>query len=149
MKKKYVVRLSEEERKRLKGMVSKGKAAARAIRRAQILLKSAEGWTDAAISEAVGIRQRRVEQIRKQFTEIGVDETVKGQAGRKVGTVERALDGEAEARLIALACSEPPLGHARWTLRLLAKRMVALEYVESVSHETVRGVLKKTNLSLG
>ena len=146
---KYIVQLSDEERNGLQRIVSTGTSPARMIRRAQILLKSDAGWTDEAIVEALGVSEQTVHTVRKQCVQDGVKKTLERKSGRPAGSQVKALDGVAEAHLIALACSEPPEGHPCWTLRLLAGRMVALEYVEAVSHETVRNVLKKTNSSLG
>ncbi len=141
---KYKVTLSDDERAELKQLVSTGESSARMIRRAHILLKSDAGWTDEAISEALEVSRQTVHDVRKQCVQEGVSKTIQRTSGRKAGGV-KALDGVAEAHLVALTCSEPPEGHRRWTLRLLADRMVALEYVSAVSHETVRRTLKKTN----
>jgi hypothetical protein len=149
MQKKYPVTLSDDERRRLKKMVSSGVAPALAIRRAQILLKCAEGETDAAVSKAVGASETSVFDVRRRFTQVGVDDTVKGGGGRIAGTVQKALDGKKEAQLVALACSQPPAGHERWSLRLLASAMIELKYVDGISPETIRQALKKMNLSLG
>jgi len=146
---KYIVRLSDEERDELKRIVSTGESAARMIRRAQILLKADAGWTDEAIGEAVGVCRQTVHDVRAQCVQDGASKTIRRRSGRPAGSQPKALDGVAEAHLVALTCSEPPEGHSRWTLRLLASRMVALEYVEAVSHETVRNVLKKTNSNPG
>lgn len=143
--KKYHVYLTVEEKEYLKQLVKKGTAPARQIQRAHILLKAdvseGKGWTDQQIRETFHLARNTVSKIRKRFTEVGLEETVKRKHPNR-DYVTR-LDGEQEAHLVALACSEPPAGHARWTLRLLAERMVALEYVERVSYETVRQVLKK------
>ncbi len=146
---KHVVKLSDQERNELKQLVSTGEWSARMIRRAQILLKADAGWTDEMICSAVAVSRQTVHDVRKQWVEEGVSQTIRRTSGRKAGGVSKALDGVAEAHLVALTCSEPPVGHGRWTLRLLATRMVALEHVEAVSHETVRNVLKKTNLNPG
>ena len=146
---KYEIHLSDDERNELSKMVSSGNRSARTIRRAQILLRSADGWSDAAIGAALGVSRQTVHTVRKQAVREGVNQTLNHQAGRKVGQVTKALDGAAEAHLVALTCSEPPAGHDRWSLRLLAERMVTLEYVTAVSHETVRQALKKTNSSPG
>jgi transposase len=146
---KHVVRLSDTERNELKQIVSTGESSARMIRRAHILLKSDAGWTDEAICAALEVSRQTVYDVRKQGVQDGVSQTVQRTSGRKAGSQSKALDGVAEAHLVALTCSAPPEGHGRWTLRLLATRMVALEYVEAVSHETVRSVLKKTNLNPG
>ena len=144
MNKKYVVDLSAEERKELERLVRCGKDSARRIRWAQALLKADAGWTDQKISEAFDISIRTMQRIRQRFVEEGIRVAL-GARTRKPKPHTRKLDGEKEARLIALACSEPPQGHTRWTLRMLADRMVELCYVDTVSHETVRRVLKKTN----
>jgi transposase len=146
---KYNVQLSKTERQDLQRIVSTGKAPARKIRRAQILLKADAGWRDEAIAEALGVSEQTVHTVRKQCVQDGVTKTLERKSGRPTGSQVKALDGVAEAHLIALACSEPPEGRSRWTLRLLADRMVTLEYVEAVSYETVRQVLKKTNSNPG
>ena len=147
--KKYEVRLTAEQRRDLKKLTRSGAGSVRAIRKAHILLKSDAGWTDEAIGKALEVTTQTVHNVRKKCVEVGVDLAMSSGAGRKFGTVAKALDGAAEAHLVALACSEPPTGQARWSLRLLSERMVKLEYATAVSHETVRGVLKKMNLSLG
>ena len=152
MKKQYVVTLTEEERKVLQEMLSRGKAAARKLTHARILLKAnavPEGpdWHDARIAEALEIGRATVERVRKQFVEEGLEAALEPRKPRR--TYRRKLDGDGEAHLIALACQEPPEGRSRWTLQLLADRMVALEYVEEISYQTVRRTLKKTSLSLG
>ncbi len=144
--KKYVVHLSEEERIELTRMVSSGRGAARAIRRAHMLLKSDEGWSDERIASALGVRSMAVHNVRKQYVEQGVEQTLKRKPGYRPQPV---MDGVAEAHLIALTCGEPPDGREHWTLRLLAGRMVELGYVEEVSYETIRQVLKKTHSSHG
>ena len=152
MKKKYVVTLTEEERARLQGQIGAGQGSARKLMHARILLKADEGpggsdWSDAAIAEALEAGHATVERVRRRFVEEGLEAALSRRAPRRV--YARKIDGEAEARLIALTCGEPPEGRARWTLRLLAERLVALEAVEAVSYETVRRTLKKTNSSLG
>jgi transposase len=147
MGKKYIVRLTEEERKRLKGLVSKGRANAQKIRRAQTLLKiDADGpdWTDQQAAEAFGTRANTVAEIRQRFVEEGLDRALDRKQPDKPPR-RRTLDGAGEARLIAMACGEPPEGRARWTLRLLAGQLVELAIVDGISHETVRRTLKKTN----
>jgi transposase len=146
---KYIVQLSKDERHDLQHLVSTGKSAARMIRRAQILMKADAGWTDQDICEALEVCGQTVHDVRKQYVQEGMKKTLERKSGRPASSQVKALDGVAEAHLVALTCSEPPEGHTRWTLRLLADRMVALEYVEKVSYETVRHVLKKTNSSLG
>ncbi len=146
---KLEIHLSDDEQQELTRMVKSGHHSARLIRRAQILLKSSDGWTDEAIGAAFGVSRQTVHTVRKQAAHDGVSICLNRKSGRKVGQVAKALDGVAEAHLIALTCSEPPTGHDRWTLRLLADRLVQLEYVTAVSHETVRQVLKKTNSNRG
>lgn len=148
-KKKYIVDLTVEEREELEALISSGVDSARKLTRARILLKADEGWTDKAISEALDVGRATVERVRKRFVEWGGIAAIERRKPRR--RYERKLDGDAEARLIALACSAPPEGYERWTLRLLAERVVQLKAVdvESVSHETVRQVLKKTTSSPG
>ena len=147
--KKYVVRLSGEERKSLKSVVSSGKGPARMFTRARILLKAdvgegGPGWSDEKIGEAFDVTVQTIERVRKQLVEEGLEAVLSRRKYiQKVS--RRKLDGDAEAHLIALACSETPEGYTRWSLRLLADRMVELGYIESVSHEAVRRVLKKTS----
>ena len=149
--KKYLVTLTAEERDQLTRLLSAGKASALVLTRARILLKAnqAEGgpaWDDARIAEALGCGLRTVERVRQRFVERGPDAALAHKPQDRPSR-ERKFDGAAEARLIALACSQPPKGRARWTLKLLADRLVELEVFESVSDETVRRVLKKTNSS--
>ena len=152
MRKRYRVTLTESERDDLRKLVRVGKAAAQKLVRARILLLAdqSEGGaakSDPEIVESLGCGRASVERVRKRFVEEGPEAVLHPQPSQRV--YERKMDGQAEAQLIALACSAAPEGRARWTLRLLGDRMVALEHVESVSFETVRRVLKKTNLSLG
>ena len=152
MNKKYVVTLTEEERGRLRGLVSSGKASARKLTHARILLQAdssegGRGWSDERICEGLGIGLSTVERVRKRFVEEGLETALEARPSRRV--YQRKLDGEGEAHLIALACSQPPEGPGRWTLRLLADRMVALEYVDALSPETVRCTLKKTSSNRG
>jgi len=151
-KKIYAVELSREEREHLKGLVSKGKAAAYKRRHAQILLKSdggsdGPGWTDRQIVEAFDVSRASVERVRARF----VQERLQAALGRKKQKYRKPkiIDGDADAYLIALACSQPPKGRTRWTLKMLAGRLVELHLIETVSTETVRRTLKKTKLSLG
>lgn len=144
--KKYIVTLTEKEREELEQMISTGKHSARKLTHARILLKadeSTEGphWTDEQISEAIGASLATVGRVRQQLVEEGVDAAISRRKGS--GIRELKLDGEREAHLVALTCSEPPDGQARWTLRLLAEKMVELEYIDSISYETVRRTLKK------
>ena len=152
MKKKYIVTLMQEERRMLQAMLSKGKAAARKLMHARILLKAdassdGSGWNDDAIAEGLDVGRATVERVRRAFVEEGIEAALERRKPRR--QYRRKLDGDGEAHLIALACSEAPEGRSRWTLRLLADRMVQLEQVDHLSYETVREVLKKTNLSLG
>ena len=138
----YIVDLSEEEREGLCELISKGKPGARKMKRAQILLKADEGLKDDEIVSALNTSRSTVERTRKRFVEGNVQKAINDdpQPGKR-----RKLDGRGEAHLIALACSEAPEGHARWTLRLLADGLVELGVVESISHEAVRQTLKKTD----
>ena len=152
MEKRYRVTLTAEERQDLHKMVSVGKGAARKLMRARVLLLAdqTENWpakSDPEIAESLNCGRATVERVRKQFVEEGLEAVLQPKPSTRV--YERKLDGRTEARLIALACSAPPKGRGRWTLRLLGDRMVGLGYVESLSHETVRRTLKKTNLNLG
>ena len=147
--KKYIVRLSHDERQKLKKMVNSGRGPARMFTRARILLKADQGaegpgWSDEKISEAFDVTVQTVERIRKQLVEEGLD-AVLSRREYKQKISRKKIDGEVEAHLIALSCSEPPEGRARWTLRLLAEKIVELGYVDSISHEAVRQALKKTN----
>lgn len=148
MQKRYRVTLTESERQELQTLVSTGKAAARRLVRARVLLLAdqAEGGpakADPEIVDALGCGRATVERVRQQFVEEGLDQAISPQPTTR--TYERRLDGKAEAHLVAMACGTPPEGRARWTLRLLADRMVALGHVEAVAHETVRQTLKKTS----
>ena len=147
MAKKYIVRLSSEERIELETIVSKGKVAAHKRRHAQVLLKadvseSGPCWTDAQISDAFDITVRTVENIRQRLVQQGLEAAI--NRAKRSGTKSTKLDGEQEAYLVALTCSDPPEGRARWSLRLLADQMVELDYVDSIAHETIRQTLKKT-----
>jgi transposase len=147
MAKIYVVRLTPEERRGLEAMIRKGRAAAYKIRHAHILLKAdADGpsWTDVRIAEAFGCHLRTVENLRKRFVLEGLGAALNRKKQSRP-SVARKLDGEKEAKLVAVACSPPPEGRRRWTLRLIADRMVELDIVDSISHETVRQAMKKTS----
>ena len=148
MKKQYHVRLTPDQRQNLQRMIASGQGKARQLTHARVLLKadSAEGgpaWSDTAICEAVEVSPSTVVRIRQRFAKEGLDAAIKAkeQQNRKAS----ALDGEQEAHLVALVCGDTPEGYARWSLRLLADKMVELGYVGSVSHETVRQTLKKTS----
>ena len=145
MQKKYIVRLSREERNTLGEVVKRLKGSGQKVRRAQILLKAdADGpaWNDSRIAEAFGCRRQTVEGIRQRFVETGFQETLEGKK-RADPPTPKLLDGEQEAKLIAMRLGPPPKGYANWTLRLLARKVVELEIVDAVSYETVRRTLKK------
>lgn len=147
MNKKYVVQLTNAERQELSDIINTGKKAAYKIRNAHILLKSdvnGPGWTDERIAEAYECNDRTVAKVRQRFVEGGFSRALY-RAKRKHPPTPRKLDGAGEARLIALSCGAPPEGAAKWTLRLLASELVRLEVVESISPETVRQTLKKTD----
>lgn len=145
----YEVKLSQSERDHLENLVSTGVEKARKLTRGRVLLKADEGWTDPEIARALDVGTATIERVRKKYTDEGLDRALNRKPTSR--QQERKIDGAAEAHLIALACSKPPAGYANWTLQLLADRLVTLEQVEieSVSKETVRRALKKTNLSLG
>ena len=151
MDKKYRVTLTAAEREELGRLLARGKADVRRLKHAQILLKADEAaggpaWGDGRIAEAVGVGLATVPRVRQRFVEEGLAAALSPyRGGGRIYATK--LDGEQEAHLVALACSEPPEGHGRWTLRLLARRMVELRHVASVSHETVRQALKKTRSS--
>jgi transposase len=144
MAKRYVVTLTAEEREMLQTLISSGTERARKLTRARILLKADEGWQDKAICRALDVGIATVERVRKRFVLEGLAAALNQRRPNR--EYSRKLDGEQEARLIALTCSSPPEGHARWSLRLLADRVVQMKIVDSVSHETVRQVLKDNQL---
>jgi transposase len=151
MAKKYLVTLTPAERDHLRALISAGKRSALTLTRARILLKAdqADGgpaWADDRIAEALDCGRRTVERVRQRFVERGLDLAL-GRKPQDRPSRERKFDGASEARLIALACSPPPDGRARWTLKLLADKLVELEVFDAVDDETVRRVLKKTNCS--
>ena len=149
MSKKYVVRLTAEERVQLEDVVSKGTTAARKIVHAQILLKvdrDGPNWTDEQAAEAFGVHTVTVCSIRERFVNEGLESALVRKKAVRPPT-ERKLDGDKEAHLLAIACGSPPEGRVRWTLRLLAGRMVQLQVVDGISHETVRQTLKKRDCS--
>ena len=152
MNKKYPVMLTDTERDHLQRLISAGTAPARLLMHARILLKADQSpdgpaWVDDAIAEAVEVSQPTVSRVRKQFGEQGLEAALHRRAPRR--HYQRKLDGAHEAYLIALACTTPPDGQKRWSLRLLTERFVALEHGPSVGRETVRQILKKTNSSRG
>src|SRR6188474_2552275 len=149
MNTKYVIVLSEKQRQHLEKITSSGKVSARQIKRAQILLKSdmQVNWSYERIMEAFDVSAVTIAAVRRAFVEQGLEATL--QRKKPDREYEHALDGEGEAHLIALACSEPPTGRKHWSLRLLQDRFVKLGYVDGISYETIRRVLKKTNSSAG
>jgi transposase len=152
MVKKYIVDLTPEERAYLIQFTTTGRHAADQLTRARILLKAdcnqpGGSWVDEEIAAAPDVGVTTVERVRRRFVELDLDSALKRQPGG--GRKQRCLNGEQEAHLVALVCSQPPDGRARWTVRLLADRLVQLEVVEAVSHETVRQTLKKMNSNLG
>ena len=150
MQKKYIVRLTTGEREELNALVKKRGVSAQKVLRARVLLKAdVEGpqWTDAKIANAFDCRTKTVENIRERFVTEGFEVTLNGKPKSRVRG--KVLDGDQEARIIALRLGSPPKGFSNWTLRLLAEQAVALEIVESVSHETLRGTLKKTTSRKG
>lgn len=148
MKKKYIVRLSNKERKILKEIVKKFKGTSEKVRRAQILLKAdvkGPKWTDAKIADAFDCRTQTVENIRQRLVTEGFEVTLNGKK-RKDPPTPKLLNGEQEAKLIAMRLGDPPTGYGEWSLRLLRDQLIELEVVAAISHETVRQTLKKTNL---
>jgi hypothetical protein len=146
MNKKFIVRLSDEERGVCQEIVKNLKGSSQKFRRAQILLKAdadGPGWTDARIADAFNCRVQTIENLRKRLVTEGFELALEGKKRSEPPTPCK-LDGEAEAKLIAMRLGKPPTGYGHWTLRLLADELVALEVVDSISHETVRQVLKKT-----
>lgn len=146
MQKKYIVRLTDAERCELREVIQKLKGSSQKVRRAQILLKAdMEGanWTDQRIAEAFECRTKTVENIRQRLVEQGFEATLSG-ARRRMPPTEKLLDGEQEARLIAMRLGAPPKGYANWSLRLLSRKVVELGIVDTISHETIRRTLKKT-----
>ena len=153
MAKRYVVRLTHEEREQLKQLLAKKRLAAQKRKRAQILLKADAGqaglaWVDSRIAEAFDVTIATVQNVRKQCVLEGLEAAVERKRQCRPSR-QRVLDGEKEARLVALCCDKVPAGRGRWTLRLLADQLVKLDIVERISHETVRQALKKANCSLG
>lgn len=152
MRKRYVVQLTEAERAGLHTLIGGGTAPARTLTHARILLKAnrgeaGPGWTDAAIAAALEVGHATVARVRQAYVTGGLEAALARKAPER--EYRRKLDGEQEAHLIAVACSAPPAGRQRWSLRLLAERVVALEIVDTVSHETVRQTLKQTSSSRG
>ena len=150
--KKYIVKLTQKEREFLSGLISTGKSAARKILHARILLKAdsgahGENWTDKEISKALDVSVCSIERIRERFVLENIESALERREHKQYRP--RKLDGKQEAYLVALVCNQAPEGRNRWTLHLLADKMVEMKYVESLSHEAVRQTLKKMKLSLG
>lgn len=153
MKKVFIVRLTDEERSELEALIRKGKASALTLTRARILVKADEGdrgeaWTDAEIAEALDVAPKTVFNIRRRWVEEGLEAALRRKKQAHPSR-PRKLDGKAEAKLVATCCGPAPKGRARWTVRLLADKLVELDAVESISPETVRRTLKKMRSSLG
>ena len=149
---RYRVNLTKEEVKQLTSIISKGTHSAHTLKVAYVLLNCDEGKysqkvTNEQISKVLKVGMRTIDRIKKRLVEEGLDEVLERRPTSRV--YDAKIDGEIEAKLVALCCSAPPKGYARWSLRLLADKMVELKYVESISHVAVHNVLKKTNLSLG
>jgi len=150
---KYVVTLTKEERDTLEALSSKGKQSSQAVLNALILLACDEGEhqtqrsTNEEISRVLNISMRKIDRVKSRFVLEGLDEALTKKKPDRI--YDKKTDGDFEARLIALSCSEPPEGYSRWSLRLLADKMVELKYVDTISHEAVRQVLKKTNSNRG
>ena len=151
--KKFIVTLTEEEREHLAGITSKGKHRSQKLLNALTLLACDEGEhqkkrsKNEEIARVLNTSMRKIDRVKKRFVIDGLDVALHGRKGSRV--YDKKADGDFEAHLVALSCSNPPEGFSRWTLRLLAEKVVELDYIDNISHETVRRVLKKTNLSLG
>ena len=151
--KKYVVTLTKDEREALSALTSKGKHKSQKILNALILLGCDKGdyqenhSTNEGMSRILNISMRKIDRVKKRFVEEGLDVTLNGKKSSRI--YEKKIDGDFEAHLIAVSCSDPPEGFTRWSLRLLSEKVVELEYIDSISHETVRRILKKTNSNLG
>lgn len=148
----YRIKLTKEEVTELKEIINKGSHTSQTFRAAYILLNCDEGEfsekvTNEQISKVLKVGMRTIDRIKKRFMEEGLEGVLERKPAQRV--YERKMDGDTEAKLVTLCCSEPPKGYAKWSLRLLADKMVELKYVESISHVAVRSVLKKTNLNLG
>lgn len=149
----YRVSLTAEERATLAAIVQKGNHGSRKVVNALILLNCDEGefqdrrMKNEDVANVLKISMRKIDRLKKRFVEEGLEAALTRRKGERL--YQKKADGEFEAHLVALSCSAPPKGYARWSLRLLTKRVVELGYIDSISHETVRRVLKKTNLNLG
>jgi len=149
---RYTIKLTKSEVEELRGIINKGSHTSQTFRTAYVLLNCDEGKycekvTNEQLAKVLKIGMRTIDRIKKKFVEEGLEATLERRPTTRI--YERKVDGEVEAKLVTLCCSDPPKGYAKWSLRLLADRMVELKYVESISYVTVREVLKKTNLSLG
>jgi transposase len=149
---KYTIHLTKPEREDLLAIINKGSHTSQTFRTAYILLNCDEGTysekvTNEHISKVLKVGMRTIDRVKKRFMEEGMETVLARRPTQREYSAK--IDGDAEAKLVTLCCSEPPKGYSRWSLRLLADKMVELHYVESISHVTVRSVLKKTNLSLG
>ena len=144
MGKKYIVDLKKEEQEMLTGLIASGMQRAQKISHARILLKADDGWTDKKISEALNVSVLTIERVRQHFVEEGIQQALSPRKTRR--KYQRLMDGVQEAHLLALACGQPPEGHRRWSLRLLASEMIRLEYIEDVSHMTVHNVMQDNEL---
>jgi len=140
---KYIVDLTDAEREVCQDVVKKLQGTSQKVRRSFVLLKSDRGWTDAKIADALDSRTTTVEKIRKRFVECGFEQTLHGKQRAKP-PVEKILDGKQEAKVIAMRLGDPPKGFGKWTLRLLARKVVELQIVDSISYQTIRRMLKKT-----
>ena len=151
--KKYIVTLTNDERRELIGLISKGKHRSQKILNALILLSCDEGEfqkgrsTNKVIAKVLNVSMKKIDRVKKRFVEDGLDITLNGRKGSRL--YKKKADGDFEAHLVALSCSDPPEGFNRWSLRLLADKVVELDYIDSISHETIRRVLKKTKSNLG
>ena len=151
--KKYIVTLTKDERRELIELTSKGKHRSQKILNALILLACDEGEfqkkrsTNKQIAKVLNISMKKIDRIKKRFVEDGVDIALNGRKGSRI--YKKKADGDFEAHLVALSCSDPPEGFSRWSLRLLADKVVELDYIDNISHETIRRVLKKTKSNLG
>ncbi|MCK5492053.1 MAG: IS630 family transposase [Candidatus Omnitrophica bacterium] len=143
-KKKYIVKLTKLEKEKLQSMISSDKHSAKKLLKARVLLKADQGWIDQKIADSLDITVRTLENMRKQFVEDGFDSFLQGRYSQR--TYFRKLDGKKEAQLITIACSESPEGHERWTLKMLANKMVRLEYVDTISPSTVQRGFKKNEI---
>ncbi len=151
--KKYIVKLSKEEREDLRDITFKGKHKSQKILNAQILLGcdesefQTERSTNEVIARVLGTSMKKIDRVKKRYVMGGIEATLTKQKGSRI--YKKKTDGDFEAHLVALSCSKPPEGYARWSLRLLADKVVELHYIDSISHEAVRGILKKTKLNPG